>query len=150
MTDEERSNWIKYQGKDWRSNVRKDAIESLYDALGQVKDGGNVVITGCSAGKGSDGLEFGTQLVNGRKINLYLNQDISAASTALNSTGTRNTGYALISLPGGKLTDPSNLRLGWRKFAYDTKNGRLNISNSKNQVIIGPTGGTVPIKFNPF
>ncbi|MCR6721339.1 MAG: hypothetical protein NVV59_13885 [Chitinophagaceae bacterium] len=107
---------------------RVDAIDAFKEAAGKIKDGGNLVITGCNSGFGESGENFGKEMLitTESKVNIFLNQDPSGMAFQIDSNK-KPTGYAVLSAKSG-LTRPAQLVGGWRKFSVD-KAGNVSMAN---------------------
>ena len=88
-----------------------NAIMDLQNLVGNVNEGGNVILSSCTACAGESGKELGKQLVKlfSGRVDVYLNQDVSfLKNTTIN--GNKNT------LINGPMSTPQQ---GWVQFPRD-------------------------------
>jgi RHS repeat-associated protein len=155
MTDEQFKDWAEHNPNpltlDGGNHVsygreRGNDVKNLLEILDQVKKNGNVVITGCRAGSGAEGEGFGNLLANGRSFNLFLNQD---PSDLVSYSEGIYKGLATICWGTGRLTRvPPNL--GWIRFVYNEKTGKVEITKGTYDLLIGRPKGKVPVLFKKY
>jgi RHS repeat-associated protein len=97
-------------------------VDALKSVINKVADGGNLIITGCQAGLGAKGKQFGQSLLllgGCRDMNVFLNQDLSEQKYQFYGNQIP-TGYASIVNTEFEnrwgITGRKNYHEGWLKF----------------------------------
>jgi RHS repeat-associated protein len=152
MTDVEYREYLKGKKEDYLSNNLGDrgrvkSIESFLSIVNKITKGGNLVVTGCKAGNGAEGKEFGELLANGRNINVYLNQD-GCTLVAFDISG-----IAAIAYSNGRLRKAVPIQ-GWRKFSYNVTSSKVEmiegVKGHVYDVSIGVYSSQIPVEFKHY